>query len=249
MRVLNWKNCSKRLFLLSCSLLNISFRRKLWVEENSLGEHATALQRAQCQEKKNAHYRKVRLWQETQALYIPAINTLRIQNNEPETDAAVSLELLLPSAVGNDIPWDKRLGEYEWLLRDAQAHDSLHKLRDSLRLKDYLLKKKKNSSRGVRENTRSQTQIDNAVKKIKTAAIKYRVARKALITLAPILGKDDKWCSELQVLEDGDIRGLPVEGLGEGTRTLSWIWTSAPISSDEAAEPQMVDGLIIPFCH
>jgi hypothetical protein len=157
------------------------------------------------------------------------------------------LELLLPSAIGNRIPWDKQLGEYEWLLRDAQAHDSLHKLRDSLRLKDYLLKKKKSSSRGVRENTRSQTQISNAVKKVKTAAVKYRVARKALIALAPILGKDDKWCSELQDLKDDDIRGLPVTGLGEGTRTLSWIWTSGPISSDEAAEPQMVDGLKFAF--
>ena len=158
------------------------------------------------------------------------------------------MELLLPSAIGNRILWDKQLGEHEWLLRDAQAHDSLHKLRDSLRLKDYLLKTKKKSSRGVRENMRSQTQINNAVKKIKSAAIKYRVARMALITLAPILGKDDKWCSELQVLEDNDIRGLPVEGLGEGTRELSWIWTSAPISSDEAAEPRMVDGMNIHFC-
>ena len=164
-------------------------------------------------------------------------------------DAAVNLELLLPSAIGNRTPWDKRLGEYEWLLRDAQARDSLHKLRDSLRLKDYLLKEKKNKSRGVRQNTRSQTQINNAVKKVKTAAIKYRVARMALVTLTPILGKDDKWCSELQVLEDDDIRGLPVEGLGEGTRTLSWIWTSGPISSDEATEPRMVDCLYIPFCH
>jgi hypothetical protein len=107
--------------------------------------------------------------------------------------------------------------------------------------------KKKKSSRGVRENTRSQTQISNAVKKVKTAAIKYRVARKALIALASILGKDPKWCSELRVLEDDDIRGLPVEGLGEGTRILSWIWTTGPISSDKDAEPQMVDGLNIPF--
>ena len=247
--------------MLSFSLLTYLFRRKLWVEEKSLGEHATSLQRAQCQEKKNAHYRKVRLWQETQALYIPAVNSLRVQNNDPagssdstdvssdSIDAAVSLELLLPSAIGNRIPWDKRLGEYEWLLRDAQAHDSLHKLRDSLRLKDYLLKEKKKTSRGVRQNTRSQTQINNAVKKIKTAAIKYRVARTALTTLAPILGKDEKWCSKLRVLEDDDIRGLPVEGLGEGTRTLSWIWTSGPISSDEAAEPRMVDGLFFHFCH
>lgn len=152
------------------------------------------------------------------------------------------MELLLPSAIGNRIPWDKQLGEYEWLLRDAQAHDSLHKLRDSLRLKDYLWKTKKKSSRGVRENTRSQTQMNNAVKKVKTAAIKYRVARMALVALAPILGKDNKWCSDLQDLRDDDIRGLPVEGLGEGTKTLSWIWTTVPISSDEAAEPQMVDG-------
>ena len=109
------------------------------------------------------------------------------------------------------------------------------------------MKNKKKTSRGVRENTRSQTQISNAVKKVKTAVVKYRVARMALIALTPILGKDDKWCSELQVLQDDDIRGLPVDGLGEGTRTLSWIWTSGPISSDEAAEPQMIDGLNIPF--
>jgi hypothetical protein len=219
------------------------------VEENSLGEHATALQRAQCQEKKNAYYRKVRLWQEIQTLYIPAVNTLRIQNSDPESfDAStVGFELLLPLDIGNRIPWEKHLGEYEWLLRYAQAHDSLHKLRESLRLKDYLLMKKKKSSRGVRENTRSQTQINNAVKKVKTAAIKYCVARKALIALAPILSKDDKWCSKLRVLVDDDIRGLPVVGLGEGTRLLSWIWTSGPISSDEDAEPQMVDGLYIPF--
>ena len=227
------------------------------MEENSLGEHATALQRAQCQEKKNAYCRKVRLWQETQALYIPAVNSLRIQNNDPgpfdatdtnsdSSDAAVNLELLLPSAIGNRIFWDRQLGEYEWLLRDAQARDSLHKIRDSLRLKDYLLKEKKSISRGVRQNTRSQTQINNAVKKVKSAAFKYRVARMALVTLTPILGKDDKWRAELQVLEDDDIRGLPVEGLGEGTRTLSWIWTSGPISSDEAAEPRMVDGMF-PF--
>ena len=100
--------------------------------------------------KKNSHYRKVKLWQETQSLYIPAtcINTLRIENDNPKsfdtTDTTVSLELLLPSAIRNRIPWDKQSGEYEWLLHEAQAHDSLHKLQDSLRLKDYLLKKKKN---------------------------------------------------------------------------------------------------------
>ena len=222
------------------------------MEENSLGEHSTALQRAQCQEKKKAYYHKVRLWQEIQTLYIPAVNTLRIQNIDPESfdagsNTTVGFKLLLPLDIGDRIPWDKHLGECEWLLRYAQAHDSLHKLRENLRLKDYLLLKKKKSSRGVRENTRSQTQISNAVKKVKTAAIKYRVARKALIALASILGKDPKWCSELRVLEDDDIRGLPVEGLGEGTRILSWIWTSGPISSDKDAEPQMVDGLNIPF--
>ena len=92
-----------------------------------------------------------------------------------------------------------------------------------------------------------QIQINNAVKKVKAATIKYCVARLALVILTPILGKDNKWCSELQILWDNDIRGLPVEGLGKGTRTLSWIWTSGPISSDEAAKPQMVDGLYIPL--
>ena len=81
------------------------------MEENSLGEHATALQRAQCQEKKNAHYCKVQLWQEMQVLYIPAVNTLQIQDSNSgsfyaSSDTAVSLELLLPSDIGNRIPWD-----------------------------------------------------------------------------------------------------------------------------------------------
>jgi hypothetical protein len=164
------------------------------------------------------------------------------------SDAPVNLELLLPSAIGNRIFWDKQLGEHEWLLCDAQTHDSLHKLQANLHLKDYLLKEKKKSSCGVCQNMCLQTQTNNTVKKVKTAAIKYCVAHKALVTLAPILGKDDKWCSELQIIEDDDIQGFPVEGLGEGTRTLSWIWTSSPISSDEAAEPQMVKGLYIPFC-
>ena len=109
-----------------------------------------------------------------------------------------------------------RLGEYEWMLRQAQARDSLSKLHDLLRLRDFLIKKKKNWSRGVQQNTRSQSEINKADKKIQACTAKYRTAHSALCVLAQILGKGNSWSVEFQQLKDDHIKSLPAEGLGEG---------------------------------
>ena len=220
------------------------------MDEKSLGPHATALQQAQIQEKKNVFYRKVVSWQEIQPLYIPAVTVLRMAaSREPDDpldvpDVSIDrLTLLLPSNIGEKVPWNKQLGEYEWDLREAQARDSLDKVRQNLRLRDFLLKKKKDWSRGVRENTRSQTAIAQATNKVTAFATKYRVARVALGILAPLLGKEDAWNSEFPILHDDDIKGLPAEGWGEGTRKLSWIWMSRGVSDPDTDEPQLIDGL------
>lgn len=221
------------------------------MEEQSLGVHATALQKAQFQERKNTFYRKVLSWQDIQALYVPAIMALRATGSDrdlfdvPGEISVDKVQLLLPSDIGGQIPWNKKLGEVEWLLREAQAHDSLNKLRENLRLRDFLLKKKKDWSRGVRENTRSQTAIGQATDKVTACVTKYRTARTALSVLAPLLGKGDKWSSQFSDLQDDDIKGLPADGLGEGSRKLSWIWTcQGVVSSPEIDdEPQLIDGL------
>lgn len=204
------------------------------MEESSLGEHSTSLQCAQFQEKENLFSRKLVLWHSAITVYIPAITQLQGRGEGDES------EILLPSIIGNRVPWDKQLGEYEWLLRLAQAHDTLDKIRETLRLKTFLLKKKKDWDRGVRANTRSQTEIKKTDKKKAMYASKYRHACNALSVLALALGKGDDWALEYQLLHDDDIRPLPYEGLGEGTRTLSWIWTTSGVSEND--EPQLIDG-------
>lgn len=221
-------------------------RRKLSVEEEKLGQHATSLQRSKLTEKQNILHRKLISWQELQQIYIPAISTIRRPNSLDRVSDVPDIHnmtLLLPSSLGQKIPWDKRLGEYEWQLRDAQARDALYQLRQNLRLRDFLIKKKKDWARGVRENTRSQTIISQTQNKITACATRYRVARHALSELEQTLGKATSWKRELRLLTDGDIQGLPSDGLGEGKRTLSWIWMTSGVSDNAAESPQLDDGV------
>ena len=224
------------------NILPISFRFKLRREEKSLGQHATVLQKANFQEKKNAFFRKLTSWQEVQSFYLPTVATLRNKDK-----GVYRVELFLPSQIKNSLIWDDRLhqlGEHEWMFRQAQAQDSLSKMRDLLRLRDFLIKNKKNWSRGVKQNTRSQSEIDKAEKKIQACTVKYRAAHSALCALAQILEKGNNWSMEFQPLEDDDIKGLPTEGWGEGTRTLSWIWKASGVVNPEMNKPQLIDGAL-----
>ncbi|KIL55356.1 hypothetical protein M378DRAFT_182256 [Amanita muscaria Koide BX008] len=240
------------------AMINMGFeledaKRKLQSEIQSLGPHATSLQQAQCQEKLNILYRKLIAWFEIQAIYIPAVATLRAQPSQaerfdiPNMISIANMEVWIPSSIGNKVHCDQHLGEYEWLLREAQAHDSLESLRQNLRLRDFLQKRKKDWARGVRQNTRSQALINQANTKIAASAAKYRVARIALGQLAPILNKGSSWMSGLCKLRESDIEGLPAEGWGEGWRTLSWIWMIAGITN-ESSPPQLIDALRVQWC-
>jgi hypothetical protein len=226
-------------------------RRKLREEVQSLSKHATSLQRARLEEKKNILHRKIIAWQEIHAHYIPAIFTIRHPSSLSQVSETVDLTLDLPSSLGKRIPWDKQLGEYEWKLREAQARDALQGLQQNLRLRDFLIKKKKDWAKGVRENTRSNTVISQAIKKIEISKTKYRVARSALKDLAPLLEKGEGWILEFRVLHDGDVVGLPATGLGEGWRSLSWIWitqgTVATLTNPGAQDHQLADGTILNF--
>lgn len=217
------------------------------MEEQSLGQHATAIQRSKLAEKKNVLHRKLISWQEVQQIYIPAIVTIqrpRFLGQTFDTPDIYSMAPLLPSNLGQTVPWDKRLGEYEWQLRLAQARDALNGLRQNLRVRDFLTKKKKDWARGVRQNTRSQTVISQTQNKVTACATRYRIARNALSRLATSLEKGTTWNLEFRLLNDGDIQGLPAEGWGEGRRMLSWIWTTQDVSDNVDNEPQLNDGNI-----
>lgn len=216
-------------------------RRRLRRDSAALGQHATNLQRAKLQERANGLRKRISSWFDIQALYIPGTTLLRsgaadyIPPNAPDIKV-FDIEIWLPSAIGRRVACDTTLRDFEWQLRVAQANDALHLLRQNLRLDSFLMKKKKDWDRGVKQNTRSQTVIKQNMAKVNEGALKYRVARAALVKLAPLLGKSHGWAQALQPLADEDVRGLPVQGLGEGKRTMSWIWTSPGVGSNKGPE-------------
>ena len=140
------------------------------MEEKSLGLHATSLQKAQIQEKKNTSFWKLASWQEVQAFYLPMVATLQNKSND-----IYKVELFLPSQIRNSLNWDDRLcklGEYEWLLHQAQAQDSLSKMCDLLRLQDFLIKKKKT---GLLVYSKIHTLNRRSTKHRKNSSLHYQI--------------------------------------------------------------------------
>ena len=117
-------------------------------------------------------------------------------------------------------------------------------MHDLLHLQDFLIKKKKNWSHGVQQNTCSQLEINKAQKKIQACTTKYCAAHSALRILAEILEKGSTWSMEFQQLNDNDVRAIPTDGWGEGTRTLFWIWIAPGVDNPEMNKPQLIDGAL-----
>ena len=74
------------------------------MEEKSLGLHATSLQKAQIQEKKDTFFRKLASWQEVQAFYLPMAATLQNKSND-----VYKVKLFLPLQIRNSLNWDDHL--------------------------------------------------------------------------------------------------------------------------------------------
>ncbi|KAF8065144.1 hypothetical protein FPV67DRAFT_1671429 [Lyophyllum atratum] len=228
----------------ACELITMGLdfeqkQRRLAVDYAALGQHATDKQKGQLQAQANALRRKITAWIEVQHLYVPGLAAVRAHDIEVQgenEDPVQDIPLYLPSDLHSSSgpPCDLRLRSMEWDLRNAQASDALAELRDGLRLRAYLYHDKDRFQRGQRQNTRSRGIITRMDTKIKSAAAKYRAARKALGSLAFALEKLG-WETLFPVLLDGDIRALdeaqasaymrPTDARpSKGRTTISWIW-------------------------
>jgi hypothetical protein len=175
-----------------------------------------------------------------QSLYIPGASVLRdraereLPLDSPE-ERVEDMLLFLPSTINRQIPIDSTLEKFEYRLRFAQAQDALTELRHHLRLRSHLYIKKDRFARGVAANTRSKNIISRTDDKVTACATKYRIARAAVKILAKHLKKSG-WEVKLPRLNDPDIRGMTagLEGESEGKRTLSWIWKTAGVGSQDA---------------
>jgi hypothetical protein len=111
----------------------------------------------------------------------------------------------------------------EYDLREGQAHDALHAVREAIKTFNYNLAYKKTNIHGQRANTRAQSFLQSLSKDKVSAADKYRRARIALLKLG--LPEDDK---VLQPLQDNQLWMKNVNEprkLGETVTPDPWIWT------------------------
>jgi hypothetical protein len=191
-----------------------------------LNSNATDGQRAKILEQKNTLLRKLDSWFAIQERYVPGLAILRRQSDGPGEDRPQDIPLWLPSAISGKFPCDHRLYSFEWELQYAQANDALNDLRQNLQLRSHLYQYKDRFSIGQQANTWANATISRVQSYITASASRYRVARKALTSLAVQLNTGDSWKVTMPDLRDEDIRAMTVgeDGESEGRRTLSWIW-------------------------
>lgn len=190
----------------------------------------------------NALRRKIEAWTLVQALYMPAVVSLRAADlsadSAPVTgnDKPENLALWLPSALPPAYQCNRMLRVLEWDLRFAQANDALNEVRQTIRLSSYLKTFKCAHIRSQRASTRARSMLDLAETKKMASKLKYDHARSALFALGPLLDKV-AWEETLRVLHVTDMRPLGdiAPGQSEGTRDISWIWKAPGALHDDDA--------------
>jgi hypothetical protein len=199
------------MFSAYCRRIDMQLRCQLAVDFHSLGPHSADEQKMKLQIQSNVLRRKISSWIEVQHLYILGLHVLcgrderSLLSNQLELPVS-NVKLYLPSTLtlASNISCDVRLYQIEWDLHQAQAQDALHERRDGLRLRSYVYMDKDCFQQGQRRNTHSRGLIDHLEVRVDAAAVKYRVARQAISSLAPPLNHVG-WERNFPVLQATDI--------------------------------------------
>ncbi|KAJ7037179.1 hypothetical protein C8F04DRAFT_1257407 [Mycena alexandri] len=101
------------------------------------------------------------------------------------------MALWLPSSINGRVPCDTELYDYEFRLREVQAHEALDDVRHQLLLRTHLYKYKDRFARGVKANSRSQMKIEGVEERTRRSAERYRAAWRALKALGRQLKQVD----------------------------------------------------------
>lgn len=169
----------------------------------------------------------------------------------------------------------KGLTTVEARIRQALASDNLHDLRRHLLTRTYLNKWRVKNVSGQRTSTRARSLQHSIDIKVQDAKTRYRRSRKALFSLRgtgpwetflkelnddDVRGLNERLMTDLEKAQrehrlatgtqvDHDaLDGVPlVGGLGDGKRTLSWIWITFQGGDDNS--PEMVEGKLVSINH
>ena len=236
----------------------------------------TTSQACELQQKRMSLQKRITIFRRLQTVYMPGV-VMKLAEDNAQDDGPHDVEdvrLWLPSALEPKLRMDgchKDLASMEEQLREAQCQDALGKIRNLERAKMHFIHHRNSYTRGQKSATRSHTLIDGIAQKVKLVASRYRVAREALVALRG----SGQWENELRVLKDEDIcspnasafdienpddvigpdgrlktkkRRLEIERqLGEGRRTLSWIWFNGVGTEDGTGQEELNEGTSLLF--
>jgi hypothetical protein len=137
------------------------------------------------------------------------------------------IPLLLPSTFGSTASNSRafvRLVKQETILREGQAHNSLHQLRIALGHKAYLFRSNVRLAKSQKQKTRAWVNIHSIDKSVQKHARIYSRARKALVHL----GATKAVLSRYQTLRKDHLKAttaLMEQNIpGQRNKKLAWFW-------------------------
>ncbi|KAJ7022851.1 hypothetical protein C8F04DRAFT_970965 [Mycena alexandri] len=232
-------------------------QRTLGFDIGKIGNHPTAEQQTNLTERGNKLRRKLLTWMDAQALFIPHVAVSRAEEDRERKRISATqvqpgvqvqhITLWLPSAIIDHVPCDKELYEYEFRLREAQAHEALADIRHQLLLRTHLYKYKDRFVRGVKANSRSQTKIEGVEERTRRATERYQAAWRALKGLGrhmgPLLTEDvrgmpralfqDPERKKLLMKKGPAAREKAKQARDEAKARMSWIWRGPGVEEEE----------------
>ncbi|KAJ7271751.1 hypothetical protein C8J57DRAFT_1226330 [Mycena rebaudengoi] len=251
--------------------------RQLTCDQSEVGLHPTLSQKRTMLERVSKLRRKVLAWIVIQTSHMPQVAVVRAKAEEDASAKAKTkprgpllvqdIELLLPSQLDNDVLCARELQQFEWWLREGQAHEALHEIRHGLLLRTHEFHFKDKNTRGVKDNTEANKTLDVINARIKRWKASYRAAHRGMVVLGERLGLESDWEKVLRPLSEGDVRGMPRAmfhdperkktkkkqgGRGKEAKrqkkedtTMSWIWLADGSTADADRNPAMHEALRI----
>lgn len=239
-------------------------------DQAAAGAHPTTDQKRVMLERCNKIRRKIFTWIDTQTQFMPEVAVVRAEaaakraeesRTRPVAGELVQeIPLLLPSRLPADVACLPELQEFEFRLREGQAHEALFQMRHQLLVRTHEYKYKDQNVRGVRDVMRSNTRIENIDNQIQRATATYQAARKALEVLGERL-KRTGWERVLRPLAPEDVRQMPEASFRkpgrkkrkensaakkkrrtEARTPASWIWMADGSAEDADRNPAMNEG-------
>ncbi|KAH6905400.1 hypothetical protein BKA70DRAFT_1373172 [Coprinopsis sp. MPI-PUGE-AT-0042] len=191
--------------------LELEETQRLLVHDlSSLGDKATAKERADLQDRIISWNWRVQTWRETQLMYMPC--AAQLLPAEPVIDPS-SVQLILPSALSPSL---------------RATVPKLRRLITGL----WTFKKLNLSGQGNWPNTRIRAIHTRMISKTDRLADRYRAAYSALLLLET--DPNATWRSRFQHLAQKDVRGPGREdGESGGRHTASWIWLVPSLTASE----------------